>query len=119
MATSKSVDPLGSESGRREDERDQREQEGAQVHEADCSSVRHGAITRVGDLEEITLLDAEKVADNDVGWEALDRRVQLADGAIVEAARHFDLVLGVRKFVLQVEEILVGFEVGIGFAETR
>jgi hypothetical protein len=56
----------------------------------------HIAIAGGGDFEERAFADAEQGRDK-VGGEALNRRVKLAHGAVVEAPGHFDFVFGLRE----------------------
>ncbi len=68
------------------------------------------------ELEEFHGGEMESAGDH-VTREALDGRVQVADIAVVEAAGGLDLVLRIGELVLEREEILVGFEVGIGLGD--
>ena len=74
------------------------------------------ASAAVLELEERLLLEAERARQQHIG-ERLDADVEVAHGAVVVAPRHLDLVLDVRKLVLQIEEILVGLELWISLRQ--
>ena len=71
---------------------------------------RHALLTEV---EELTLVEAERPGEQH-RRELLDGSVELADGAVEEAARGGELVLDVGKLGLQAEEVLVRLQVGVG-----
>src|SRR5262245_23111451 len=72
----------------------------------------------LADVEEFTLGEAAAAGDHR-GGELLDRRVVVADGGIVEAARGGDLVLDRGELALELDEVLAGLEVRIGFGESK
>ena len=75
-----------------------------------------GACASARDVElEVRLFpEAQRARNQDIG-KRLRGDVQIARGPIVVAARHLQLVLDLRELGLQVEKILVGLELRIGF----
>ena len=65
-----------------------------------------------GKCKEVSALEAEH-ATNEVRGKRLQSAVQITYDTVIEAARRLDLVLGIRKLVLELAEVLVGFEVRI------
>src|SRR3954447_19455422 len=70
----------------------------------------------VAEFEEFRLGEPEAVGDEAVR-ERLDRGVQIADCAIVIAPRHLQLVFDGGELVLEIAEIGVGLEFGIGLGD--
>src|SRR3954470_24728917 len=66
--------------------------------------LRHGAVGGLFDLKILPLLEFELLGDK-VAREGLDHRVEIADRAIVVAARHLDLVFEGAELLLQFEEV--------------
>ncbi len=75
-------------------------------------------LAAVVELEERLRLEAEEPRHDAVG-ERLDADVEIAHSAVVVAARHLQLVLDLGHLLLQVEEILVGLELGIAFRQGK
>ena len=65
-----------------------------------------------GGLVELALLDAGDAGEQQPGQRAHER-VQLRDGVVVVLPGEGELVLGVGELALEVEEVLVGLEVGV------
>ena len=76
------------------------------------------ALCLICNLEELTGIEAEH-AGNQVCWKDLKFGVEVAHVAVVKAAGGLNFVFGVGKFVLQLEEILAGFEIGIIFRHSE
>ena len=76
----------------------------------------HGLALALFEIEEVDRLEVEALRDQHAG-EALARGVIFGGGVVEEAARGGDLVFDVGEFALQLLEIGVGLEVGIGFGD--
>ena len=77
--------------------------------EADC---RHLAVAGGLDLEELALREAERAGDQH-GREHLDRVVVRQYRVVVDLPRNGDLVLGVLKLRLEVEEVRARLQVRV------
>ena len=73
--------------------------------------VEHGTLG-LRNLKHRLFLEAEHLGE-DIGRERLYRIVQLACSRIEEAAHGSELVLDVGHFLLQLQEILVGLDLGL------
>src|SRR4051812_47521772 len=69
---------------------------------------------RVAILVEFGFGEAHRPRDHHVG-EGLNARIEVADGGVVIAPRALELLLDGAELVLELAEIVVGLEVGIGF----
>ena len=52
-------------------------------------------------------------AGEDIGWEYLNLSVEVADIAVVKSAGGLDFILGVGQLVLELQEVLAGFQVRV------
>ena len=69
---------------------------------------------RGGEFEEVHRIEAEG-RGNEIAGKSLLRSVERHYRRVVEAARGLDLVLGVAKLLLQLQEVLVRLEVRVRF----
>ena len=76
------------------------------------------AAGRLVHLEVLALVEVELVGD-DVRGDRLDLGVIAVDGVVVELPRVGDAALGAGELLLQVEEVLVRLEVGVGLRTGR
>ena len=77
-----------------------------------------GALCFITNFEKFALDETEHTAD-EIGWENLEFGVEVADIAVVEAAGSLDLVFRVGEFVLEFQEVRVGFQIRIGFRQSK
>ncbi len=66
----------------------------------------------------MAILEAQHIADH-IGREDLQLGIEITHIAIVETARGLDLVLGIREFALQFEEISICFQVRIILRQSK
>src|SRR6185436_15675476 len=78
--------------------------------EAEIDDRRLGGL-RLG-VEELPRLEAERAGD-EVARDRRDRRVVVEDGRVVVLPAKRDLVLGRRQLLLELEDVLVGLQLGI------
>src|SRR3989344_4765567 len=77
--------------------------------EADLHGFPRGSFLQ---LKKLSLLEAKEARD-DIAGEGLYSSVEVAHHCVVKAARLLDLVFGIGELALELEEVGVGFEVGI------
>ena len=76
----------------------------------------HRGLGVVVGLEEFELARFEAAdAGDDAAGEHLDTVEEIADVGVVETPGAGDAGFGLAEFVLQLEEVLIGLEIGIGF----
>lgn len=74
---------------------------------------RFGVVIGLEELE-FTSLETTHAGD-DAAWKHLHAVEEVADIGVVEATRARDASLGLAEFLLQLQEVLIGFEIWIGF----
>ena len=78
----------------------------------------HRLFLAISDFEKFALRETEQACD-DIAREHIDLVVERQHVTIVEAAGSLNLVFRVRELPLQLEEVLVGLEIRIGFRDCK
>lgn len=69
-------------------------------------------------LEKV-VLDERKHSSDQIGRKHLNLGVEIADIAVIEAAGGLDFIFSIRQFILQLSEVLAGFEFRIIFGNRK
>src|SRR6185369_17350864 len=75
-------------------------------------SYRHRFFFAFCGFEKFPFLEV-KHAGNHIAWEHVDLVAEFQYISIVETARRLYLVFRIRKFALQLQKILIGFQIGV------
>ena len=67
------------------------------------------------DFEKFLALEIEHASDQ-IDWKCLNLCVQVTNTAVIKSSRCLDLILGVDQLLLQLQKVLVCFEVWIGLS---